>query len=243
MARSRIVGNISIEKLLAFIFGVIFLLVILGLVVFVKDLNGTARWVIVILMALAGAGFAAVIPGILNITTPYIKSGGALAVFVLIMANQPNIIGQAKKIISSKDSTLAIAEYLKKIDDNQLDAAWDSLDDGAKETVASDKQPLRSAYQNGRASLGSLISRSPPMGTNAYFNPPGFPEGAYRVVTYRTRFSGGCHQEAVSVRSLNDGDWRVFNHVVDFNVIPCDSAAVQVGLPLQPTAQGGQAVP
>ncbi|MBB1583462.1 DUF4019 domain-containing protein [Serratia sp. OS31] len=222
MARSRIIGGVNINVLLAFVFGVVFLSVILGLVIFVKDLSEMARWVIVIIMALAGAGFAAVIPGVLNVELPYIKSGGALAVLVLVIINQPKIVKTAIDIVATqKDTTSVLSEYLKNIDDGHLDKAWESLDQYAKITSAADKNLFKSAYENGRYIHGEVIERTPPLGSDMIIDPPGYPAGIYRVISFRTKFSDGCRQESVSVRSDEDKNWHVFGHNVSISPIPC----------------------
>ncbi|WP_448145489.1 DUF4019 domain-containing protein [Pseudomonas silesiensis] len=231
MTRSRIVGGININVLLAFVFGVIFLSVILCLVVFVKDLNDMARWVIVIMMALAGAGFAAVIPGVLNVDLPYIKSGGALAVLVLVLANQPKIVKTAIDIVGTRTSVIpVITEYLRKIDDRQLDQAWETLDEKAKITIAADKSLYRAAYENGRYILGEVIERSPPVGSDTMIDPPGYPAGIYRGVSFRTKFSDGCHQEALYARLDDENNWHVFGHNVSFTPITCTAPVTPISV-------------
>ena len=42
-----------------------------------------------IVLALAAAGFAAPIPGLIHVDIPYVKAGGAIAVFVIVFYFNP----------------------------------------------------------------------------------------------------------------------------------------------------------
>ncbi|WP_275627074.1 DUF4019 domain-containing protein [Pseudomonas sp. 273] len=226
MAESRIIGGINFNALLAFVFGVLFISVLLVLVVFVKDLSDLACWVVVVVMALAGAGFAVVLPGRLVFGGGYIKAGGALAVFVVILINQPSIVISAGKLNAKwlgaeADVTSIVRDFLAKVDRGELDQAWDSLDDVAKKTIAADRVLYRAVYENGRYALGNVVERSSPIGGSVTVNPPGYPEGIYKVSSYRTRFKDGCHEEVVSVRSDNGREWAVFGHNISSILIPC----------------------
>ncbi|MEM7183488.1 MAG: hypothetical protein AAF518_21450 [Spirochaetota bacterium] len=75
----------SWERIAAFAFGVVFLLLLLGVVLFFKHPTEFQKNIITIVLALAGAGVAAMLPGSLRITANnYVKAGGAIAVFIII---------------------------------------------------------------------------------------------------------------------------------------------------------------
>jgi hypothetical protein len=87
--RDWVSGKINLETLLAFAFGVI--CVLLLLVLQPKEGQETTFRIV---MALAAAGIAAVIPGMLNITAKSgtrftIRAAGAMAVFVIVYLINP----------------------------------------------------------------------------------------------------------------------------------------------------------
>jgi hypothetical protein len=84
----------SREKRAAFAFGVVFVTVLLSMAIFFPEPSAFQYQVFRIVLALAGAGVAAIIPGIFDLQTPtsvglVIRAGGALAVFGLIYLVNP----------------------------------------------------------------------------------------------------------------------------------------------------------
>lgn len=82
-------GRINVETLLAFAFGVICVLLLL----FLRPQSGQEQ-TFRIVMSLAAAGIAAVIPGMLNIKVTggkrfVIRAAGAMAVFVIVYLINP----------------------------------------------------------------------------------------------------------------------------------------------------------
>ncbi|WP_236232564.1 DUF4019 domain-containing protein [Pseudomonas tohonis] len=228
MARSRISGTININILLAFIFGTIFLSVILGFVHVVPNPSEIQRWVFIIVVALAGAGIGAVIPGVLKIDIPHVKAGGALAIFVIILMNKPGIEKSAIDDRSgSFDSRPVVFEFLSRIAANDIDGAWASLDPEAQRTHAANLDIFRQAYRSG-AALGAVLARSDPLSANMAVDPPMMPRGVYRFYNFSTRFSDGCHEEVVSVREGADKVWRVFGHAVSIQTHPCNPQLVSI---------------
>jgi hypothetical protein len=222
MARSLIRGALDVNVLLAFLFGVVFITAMLILAVKYPEPNEYQRWVFTIVVALAGAGIGAVIPGILKVDLPYVKAGGALAVFVIILINRQQVVETALNLVAArKDPTPVIQEFLSKVDSKKLDEAWNSLDSMAKQTVAADRASYDRAYMEGRYALGDVITRSNAVGADMLFNPSGYPPGTYKSVVYRTQFKDGCHQENVSVRADETNNWQVFGHGISINNIPC----------------------
>jgi len=88
------------ERLLVFIFGTIFLALILLIAVFEPDLNARSFFIVRVALALAGAGIAALIPGFLNVqVSNYIRAGGAIAVFIVIYFFNPPPTDEPKHFI------------------------------------------------------------------------------------------------------------------------------------------------
>jgi hypothetical protein len=78
------------ERMAVFVFGVVFVIVMLSIAMLVPNPSGTQYETFKIVLALAVAGIAAFIPGFMEVTVPKVlRAGGALAVFWLIYANTP----------------------------------------------------------------------------------------------------------------------------------------------------------
>ena len=86
------------EVILAFVFGVVFLAVLLALIVWIPNPTPAQLMLFRITIALAAGGIAAVIPGFLNVNISLgkrlvIAAGGALAVFIITYFYNPPSIG------------------------------------------------------------------------------------------------------------------------------------------------------
>jgi hypothetical protein len=84
----------KLEVMLAFAFGVIFIAVLLALALFIPKPTPEQFEIFRIVIAVAAAGFAAVIPGLLHLTVSTssklaLQAGGALAVFVVVYFYSP----------------------------------------------------------------------------------------------------------------------------------------------------------
>lgn len=78
------------EKIAIFSFGVIFVLIILIVAIFLPEPSDFQYTIIRIILALAAAGVAALIPGFIEIEyKPFVRAGGALAVFAVVYFFSP----------------------------------------------------------------------------------------------------------------------------------------------------------
>jgi hypothetical protein len=78
------------ERIAVFAFGVVFVVVLLTLAIKFPEPTRFQYEVFKVVLALAAAGVAAMIPGFLEVNLPnWVKAGGALAVFVLVMYKSP----------------------------------------------------------------------------------------------------------------------------------------------------------
>lgn len=86
------------EKLIAVCFGAAFLVAILAMAVVFPSPTAFQYTVFRIVLAISAAGFAAMIPGFLEVTVNnYVRAGGALAVFVIIFFFSPaNLVALPK---------------------------------------------------------------------------------------------------------------------------------------------------
>jgi hypothetical protein len=90
--------NKTDEKKLAFIFGVVFVVVLLILALFIPNPSDFQYTVFRIVLALAAAGVAAMIPGFLQVTvSTWIRAGGALAIFVIVYFYAPAALHQLQR--------------------------------------------------------------------------------------------------------------------------------------------------
>jgi len=103
-------GKISIDKALAYLFGVLFVTVLLIFAAAVPNPTETTFFIFRVVLALAAAGVGAVLPGILEITFPGVRAGGALALAATVFfANPPAIVRDAteQKARAALDSAYA----------------------------------------------------------------------------------------------------------------------------------------
>jgi|SRR5882724_7289004 len=92
----------SNQLILVFIFGVIFIFFLLVIGVFIlvrgddKPVPAAAMFIFRVVLALAGAGFAAILPGFLSLQAKFaevaLQAGGALAVFIVIYRINPPVL-------------------------------------------------------------------------------------------------------------------------------------------------------
>ena len=82
------------EKVLSFIFGVVFVSVMLTVAVFIPNPTPFQQWLFRVVLALAAAGVGAVVPGMINVEwkDPKIRAAGAFALFVIVyLLNPPEL--------------------------------------------------------------------------------------------------------------------------------------------------------
>jgi len=80
----------KLQQILAFIFGVTFVVVLLVLAVAIPDPTSFQYTVFRVILALASSGIAVMIPGFLQVTVSnWLRAGGALGVFVVVYFFNP----------------------------------------------------------------------------------------------------------------------------------------------------------
>lgn len=110
-------GPATWEKIAAFAFGVIFVAVLLGVAFAAPNPTDFQLFVFRIVLALAAAGVAAVIPGFLHIeskTALYaVRAGGALGVFLLVFLVNPPALLHKEKVPIPGDAAWLIGGRLR----------------------------------------------------------------------------------------------------------------------------------
>lgn len=124
-ARPLVHGSISIDKLLAFAFGLLFVVVLLVFAVAVPTPTAFTAFVFRVVLSLAAAGVGAVLPGLLELTLPGIRAGGALALAAVVyFMNPPALIHDT---VESK-SKAALERAYSAINRGNVELARDYLE-------------------------------------------------------------------------------------------------------------------
>jgi len=230
--RSLITGEIDIKTLIAFGFGAIFILSILVFTAVVKNPSPAEIWTYRVILALAAAGVAAILPGFIDIKyKSVVQAGGALGIFVLVLlvfpapspvaAPGPVKAAEASAddfVWPTEDPEFAARKYVDLIDNGKFLDAFGSLDMAAGFAWSS----FETSYKAGRAPLGEVVDRRQ-MESRRAFDPSGKPKGAYAFVSYQTKFSKDqkCREETVALRATPPKTWRVFGHISSTSQIDC----------------------
>ncbi len=119
-------GTITIDKLLAYVFGFVFVIVLLVFAVAIPNPTAFTLFVFRVVLALAAAGIGAVLPGLLEVRLPAVRAVGALALAAVVyFLNPPSLIhdtletkaksflNDAYAVINRSDMLLA-QDYLEK---------------------------------------------------------------------------------------------------------------------------------
>ncbi|KFG69577.1 DUF4019 domain-containing protein [Microvirga sp. BSC39] len=226
-SRSIVSGTININVLLSFVVGVAIVIFMLGFAIFNPDPTPFSQWVFITVLALAAAGVGAVIPGMLEVQLPYVKAGGALALFLIVFLMKPAIIigvDKARELVGPKISPSAVVhEYLEKVDNGDVQGAWSALDPESQARYPFDQ--YKSLVSGAREPLGPVKKRTE-IGASKLDSPSGYPRGVYSITTFRTDFqSGVSHRESVAARAVDPKQWRVYEHNIDPNPLSSSSAA------------------
>jgi hypothetical protein len=232
--RSFVTGEIDIKTLIAFAFGFVFVVTILVFTAVVKNPSPTEIWTYRIILALAAAGVAAILPGFIDIKYKgFVQAGGAIGVFVLILVAFPApdptpaepvapapreaaSAGSQDFVWPTEDPEFAARKYVDLVDNGKYLEAYEAIDKG----VGLPWSSFEASYKAGRTPLGAVVDRRQ-TGAQRSTELPGRPKGGYAVVTYQTKFANEprCREEIVSLRAMPDKTWRVSKH---------DSSAQQV---------------
>jgi hypothetical protein len=124
---------ISNQTILAFVFGIVFIFVLIVLSIKFPNPTSFQYSVFRIILSLAGAGVAAVIPGFLNLkfyaqVGALIRAGGAIAVFVILYFYNPaKYAVDENGIIPSPPSKLPDGTLFPTQSYNIFQKVWKSL--------------------------------------------------------------------------------------------------------------------
>jgi hypothetical protein len=202
------------EHVAAYLFGVAFVVALIVIAIVFPKPSAFQFFVFRVVLALAAAGVAAMIPGFLSVQLgAVVRAGGAIAVFVIVYFLNP-----ARLLTDSDPGSLpagdprATAEaYLDVADTLDFDRTWALFSATAKQIYK--ESDVSEAYRNVRTPLGR-VSRRQLQGVQSASSWPGWPPGHYRTFGFLTVFGDGKpHGEHVTVMS-EDKAWRVASHII-----------------------------
>lgn len=221
---SRIAGRININTLFAFVFGVVFLLIMLVFAVAFPNPTGFQLKAFGAALSLAAGGVGAVLPGMLNVQFGgMVRAGGALALAAIVWFTQPVI---APTVVDLKEPSVPVdpqlERFLAELDAGDVAGTLDLLDDDARKAYGLDVKGWQELYNTSVAPLGKLEWRRK-AGVGGASNPPGMPLGLYRHAVYTSKFANDsqCRSEVVVARATQDLTWRVFSYQISPMTFDC----------------------
>src|SRR5450755_424260 len=118
-ATSSIHDTGSWEKIAIFVFGVVFVTILLVVAVFIPNPTEFQFFVFRVVLALVAAAIAALVPGFLNIQSQVyrnkIRAGGAVAVFVIVyLINPPRIMDAVPSRVVAEDKSERFKRALRQ---------------------------------------------------------------------------------------------------------------------------------
>lgn len=213
-SRGLIRGTLDINALLAFVFGLLFLSVMLIMAVYFPNPSPIMVKAFVTALALSAAGIGAVLPGYLEINNKgMFRAGGAIALFLVVWFSQPALEDAVINLKRPAASSEPLAQQmLSHFDRKDLAAAYALTDPLFKETVAFGQ--FTQLFDSVRAPLGTPSLRSLQNITPAV-SPPGMPVGVYDILLFRSAFgAAGCRLEQVTLKATSELHWSVYGYQI-----------------------------
>jgi hypothetical protein len=191
------------EKIAAFVFGVVFLLIMLVIAIAIPNPTKTQWFVFRVALAAAASGIGAVIPGLIDLQIPgYIRAGGAIALFVLVYKSNPAVLvatppddynGAENKVIELKHQVGSLDTRFEAIQ-RDGDVAKREVNDGAPKVA----QQLMN-IQADKLRLAVRILRLE-YACNAWALAAATETDAARKIEYARSAQDGCKQAKDQIR-------------------------------------------
>lgn len=219
------VDSKGLQIIAAFIFGVVFVSVILTLVFNTDIIDTNKMWVIKTVMALAAAGIAAILPGFIDLkgaipglNVKMIRSGGALAVFCLVflapISTGPDTI--PKPYTPTTNPIMKADEWIAGISNKDYVGSYNNLFNLAKKKYSEDD--IRSQLSPLMNRLGNLTSKRV-INSLTFKSPPALmsDSGVYSQISYRAKFdnyAADLYVEILLIGEKESQDWRVYRYTL-----------------------------
>jgi hypothetical protein len=222
-SRSWVRGTISVNALLSFIFGLIFITAMLVLAVAVPNPSGQAQKTFTTVLALAAAGVGAVLPGYLHIRhVPLVRAGGAIALFIIVYFFRGDIVSNVASFpVPREDPTPTYERVVAAVDSGDFQRTWNAMEAGFK-ALGIPPAEGKQLFTTARRGLGPVEKREI-VSTGMSTNLPGYPPGRYKLYQTRTKFANVqfCRPEAIWLRAADANSWEGFSYQIGFQDIPC----------------------
>ncbi len=198
------------DRILAFAFGVTFIIVLLAVAIWIPNPTGFSYTIFRIVIALAAAGVGAVIPGFLTVSfRNTLRAGGAIALFVIVYFFAPVAIGEGSESTPAAPvgSARHTAEaWLAKVDSGRVKEAYAAMSRDIRDRHEEEEMALTVGWK--RHALGRPVSRRLDA-TSSMVNPTGGPRGHYQAYRYRTKFENDTRFIYENVQLFGeDGRWK-----------------------------------
>ena len=210
--------EVSVEKIALFLFGVFFLIVMIAMAVAIPTPTALQWRVFGLVLALIAAGIGAVIPGVIRIhVTPWVRGGGAVALFVLVYLFNPAVIvsvDPTKPLPPPPDPSgarIAAEQMIKLANEGKFSDLYDGMHSLYKETYSRDR--FLEASMAMRAPFGRAI-KSTYSGEQASSSSAN-PRGHLRVVTFLSEFQNGRQLiESAGLIATDSETWHPFGYTI-----------------------------
>lgn len=216
-------GSITINVLLSFVFGLIFITAMLVLAVAHPNPTPSTQKTFTTVLALAAAGIGAALPGFLHIRhLPFIRAGGAIALFVIVYFFRGDIVSNVASFpVPEQNPAPTYEQVTAAVDSGNFERIWNSIQPGFK-AFGIQYDEGQTMFQNTRNALGAVENReitSTGMSTDV----PGFPPGRYKLYQTRTKFKNlsMCRPEAFWLRAVDENSWQGFSYQIGMQDVPC----------------------
>ncbi|HDG9790443.1 TPA: hypothetical protein ACHOYU_001054 [Raoultella planticola] len=216
------VNSKNMQIIAAFTFGVVFVSIVLFLVFYTKNLDDNKMWVVRVVMSLAAAGVAAVLPGFIDLqgklpwlNMTVVRAGGAMAVFCLVFLYPITVNPNPDKTpyIPKTNSFEKAKKWIDLINVRDFRSAYKELTLGNKEqhsldSFVSDVDPIVK-YLGNSEELYKDSDRS-------FLSPPvtGFDVGSYRYYRFLAKYSNVANTVILEVMLVGEEktkDWKVYS--------------------------------
>jgi hypothetical protein len=216
-------GSVSINVAAAFVFGIIFISVMLVFAVLFPNPSPSTQKTFSTVLALAAGGVGAMLPGELRLrSVPFLRAGGALGLFALVYLFQPQIVKSVGNFKAPDDSGRGdIDAIVAAADKGDGASAVATLGPGLKYFGISEKD-AEEMIANTRRPLGKVEDRKL-VSAGMVESPAGWPAGIYKVASFRTKFAASpqCRPEMVALRGNDKQQWEGWSYQIGFTDIPC----------------------
>lgn len=206
-----------LDKYLVFVFGVLFISVLLWLV-FRTDapLTEDQARLVHLVSALAAAGFGAALPGRLQVRHRWLlRASGSLALFVLVYVFQPERAVTPPGVWPKTDPSRVVEDHLRLTDAGRYGEAYDALSPEGKKRFSRDE--VIEVFRTHRTPFGDVEKRVR-NGVSSVATLPDGTVGPFKLYAFVTTFKDGNRvHEPIWVMAVDKNTWGVLFH----NVFPC----------------------